>query len=627
MRSAISRVAQWTFALLLSALFFLPLLSLFQHAKVAIAMKALVAVLWLAAVSSPASAVLAIVVLLPLALPIEHFLGPLPNATGTTEAILLAFASGAALRLTVPQPDVVDRLSRPGLLLGSIIAASLLVATAAQQAGSPTRNIAWDLWRHVSDRYLFIIGPWVDLHQSVRWLSVLASAVFVERALRRAPSVAPMAVRMFLVGGAAAASFAALRVGTVLIEGRISQDRWEILRYILRQARISALHPDPNAAASFFALMLVPALILSLRHRSLWLALGVVPLVSIGFVFAQSRAAMLALGVILGVVAFLAMFKARRFWLAASVVVVIAMLGFGAAAATRGSHASIGRAAAIRQELSLMTLEMTHENPFFGVGIGRYRTISRQYVTDDYPALERFAPRGQNAHNNFLQILGELGILGLGAFLWMIVPTARRWPWEPASAPDTVVYASAMAAGLAAFLLSALFGHPLLIIQVSAAFFVALGLTSALLPPPSGPRRFGRIVTWAALAIVVLSLPWRILDARASARDDEGLTAVVGTLDGVRYRMSAPVSMLRIPSDATVITLPLRWEAPAPSECRVDVVFDGRVADQARPDSQAWMPMRFRLPAASSRTNIRALELRVSDARCRLMVGPLQTVD
>ena len=72
-----------------------------------------------------------------------------------------------------------------------------------------------------------------------------------------------------------------------------------------------------------------------------------------------------------------------------------------------------------------------------------------------------------------------------------------------------------------------------------------------------------------------------------------------------------------------MVTLPLRWEAPAPPECRVDVVFDGRVADQARPDSHAWMPMRFRLPPAASRTDVRELELRVSDARCRLMVGPL----
>ena len=127
--------------------------------------------------------------------------------------------------------------------------------------------------------------------------------------------------------------------------------------------------------------------------------------------------------------------------------------------------------------MSLLAFDMTRDHPAFGVGIGNFRSVSRHYVTDEYPQLRRWAPRGQNAHNNFLQILGELGIPGLLAFLWLVVPVARRWRWEPASAADTVVYASAMAAGLATFLISALFGHPLLIPQVAAAFFLVLGLT------------------------------------------------------------------------------------------------------------------------------------------------------
>ncbi len=56
-------------------------------------MKALVAAVWLVAVSSPPAGVLTIAVLLPLALPIEYFLGPAPGATAITEAILLAFAA------------------------------------------------------------------------------------------------------------------------------------------------------------------------------------------------------------------------------------------------------------------------------------------------------------------------------------------------------------------------------------------------------------------------------------------------------------------------------------------------------------------------------------------------------
>ena len=147
-----------------------------------------------------------------------------------------------------------------------------------------------------------------------------------------------------------------------------------MLKYILSELRISALHQDPNAAGSYFALILVPALIIALRHRSLWLTLGVIPLVGAAFVVAQSRAAMLAIGIVLGVVALMAMFKSRRFVLATSVLILVPLLGFVASAVTRSSHASLGRAAAIRQEMSLLAFDMTRDHPAFGVGIGNFRS-------------------------------------------------------------------------------------------------------------------------------------------------------------------------------------------------------------------------------------------------------------
>jgi hypothetical protein len=309
------------------------------------------------------------------------------------------------------------------------------------------------------------------------------------------------------------------------------------------------------------------------------------------------------------------------------VLVGIGALGLAASIVTEGAHASLGRAAAIRQEMSMLALDMTRDHPAFGVGIGNFRSVSRHYVTDEYPQLQRFAPTGQNAHNNFLQILGELGIPALVTFLWLVVPVVRRWPWEPATAPESMVHASALAAGLATFLISALFGHPLLIPQVAAAFFLALGLTAALLPVPAGKGRPGQIVLWAALVALIAALPWRILDARAAARGDEGLGEVVGTIDNVPYRMAEAEPTWRLSPEVHVVTLPLRWQAPALPDCRVDVVFKGQVADQVRPDATAWMPLRFRLPTAASPADVRELQLRVSDSRCRLMVGPISVVD
>jgi hypothetical protein len=625
-RGSIFKAAQWAFACVLSVLLFLPLISVFRHAEVTLTFKALLISLFALTLARPAAGVLALAVLLPLALAIRHFLGPEPAASEITEAFVLAFGSAAALRLTGVHPDARDRLSRPALIFGAVIASSAVVALVADQAANPARDILADVWRQFNGRYLFVARPFTYVHLGLRWIAVLALAVYVERAIRRQPGLASAVVRMFLVGGAAAASFAALRLATILIEGRIDPDRLAIVAYLIREVRITALHGDPNAAGSYFALFLIPALVIGLRQRNWWMLASVTPLIGLAFLLAQSRAALLAVGVIPAIMAASAFLKARRYGLVIFVLVALFVLGIAARIITGPSHASLGRAAVIRQELSRVALDMARDHPAFGVGVGRFVASSRSYI-DEYPVLRRWAPRGQNAHNNFLQILAELGIPAFVAFLWLVVPAARRWPWESASAPEGVVYASALAAGLATFLLSAVFGHPLLIIQVAAAFFFALGLTAGILAPPAGSGFAGRVVTIGALVVLVLTLPWRMHQVRASVDDETGVGDVAGTLDGVSYQVADAVSSWQVPSDAGVVILPLRWQASSPADCTVDVVFDGQVADRARPDAALWKPLQFRVPGASSGSEPRVLELRVSDANCTLLVGPLQVLD
>ena len=113
MRSAILRGCHWTFALIFSALMCLPLASLVQHPRVTIGLKALVAAVALVSVAWPHAAVVGLAVLLPLALPIEHFLGPVPDATAITEAIVLAFAAGNFLY--VAMSDLIPDLHRGGV--------------------------------------------------------------------------------------------------------------------------------------------------------------------------------------------------------------------------------------------------------------------------------------------------------------------------------------------------------------------------------------------------------------------------------------------------------------------------------------------------------------------------------
>jgi hypothetical protein len=66
-----------------------------------------------------------------------------------------------------------------------------------------------------------------------------------------------------------------------------------------------------------------------------------------------------------------------------------------------------------------------------------------------------------------------------------------------------------MALGIVAFLISALFGHPLLVPLVGAAFFVALGLTAGTVGPSDRPVPWAEAVTWLMAGVYLGSLLWR----------------------------------------------------------------------------------------------------------------------
>lgn len=612
------------FTIAVSVVLFLPLLSLFRHPDVSLTFKALVALLGVLSAALPIAGVLALVALLPLALALQYFLGPLPTATGITEALMMGFAAGAATRLAWPRSGERDRLSRPALILAVVVLASVTVDLVGQQAASTSRDVAMEAWRHVTERYFFSTARFATLHQAVRWITVLVVAVLVERAIRRRPAFGPAVVRIFLVGGAAAACFAALRLASLLLEGKIDPDRLAILFYILTEVRITALHADPNAAGSYFALFLVPAMVIGVTRRSPWLLGVVCPLVALAFGLAQSRAAMLAVGVVLALMALVPLVRARRFVLGVGVIAALLVLGVAARIITGPSHASLGRATVLRQEMTLLALDMTRDAPFSGVGVGRFRTASRSYITSEYPAVARVWSAGQNAHNNFLQVLAELGVPAFIAFLWLVLPPARRWLWPAAAGSDETVYASAMAAGVVTFLVSALFGHPLLIVQVAAAFFTGLGITAALAPAPAGRGRLARALTGAAVVSVIATLPWRLGDARVIPGDSEGVGPVAGAVDGVPYRaLTTDLATWLVDSRAVAVSLPLRWDRAAASDCEVSVLVDGREINRVRPRADAWMPFRTPLPSARSRDALRELGLAASDERCRLLVGPM----
>jgi O-antigen ligase len=146
-------------------------------------------------------------------------------------------------------------------------------------------------------------------------------------------------------------------------------------------------------------------------------------------------------------------------------------------------------------------------HPAFGVGLGEYPRASRRLTTAAEPELAAFAPAGENAHNNFVQVLGELGLPALGVFLWLTVPIAGQLrPRDPAEPLDARV---AMAAGITAFLVTALSSQPILVEHVAISFFLCLGITAGLAPPADRSVWSTRLAAVAA-GFYAVSLLWRL---------------------------------------------------------------------------------------------------------------------
>lgn len=98
-------------------------------------------------------------------------------------------------------------------------------------------------------------------------------------------------------------------------------------------------------------------------------------------------------------------------------------------------------------------LDIVREHPLLGFGFGRYRPHAKPYY-EPYPA----ADRKSHAHNNFLHMAAEAGLLGLTAFA-LLYAMILRLGWEAVRATrGSPVGATAAGAwlGIVAFLLGGL---------------------------------------------------------------------------------------------------------------------------------------------------------------------------
>lgn len=550
------------------------------------------------------------------ALPLSSWFGREWTQSGLMwpNALMVAFGCGYCARLAVHRgeapPDRVLRAST--LVLAAVVGASLLVELAVYLERLGVAGLRAELWRMAAHDFFVNDRPFPAVTTAALLLEGLLLYYAAARAAAHSPGFGPSLCRAVAFGAAITAAVNIWRL--VEAAGRRESPVAAFID-LLRTQRLNYI--DVNAAGSYFVVALWIAIALTAARRAWGLAAGAI---AAGLWLSGSRSAMQA-AVIAAVVPVLLHARrtvAGRARLRAGLVgasLLIAALAALVILPHRGNQQSAGTAMQVRVGMAQASLRMTASSPLFGVGVGEFYQRSGEFITPELAVL--FPPaRNENAHNNFLQILAELGVVGLAAFLWVIGLAVRRLAALLGRAPGEAL-PRGLAVGLAAFGLSCMAGHPLLVPEVAGIFWLVLGVVAGMgAPSPGAPARQGSISRWipAAMLILAVTVPVRARQQVAeSDMEHVGIGMLTGwrrTDDNLLYREAGAASSVFVPGEAGSITIPLRATGSG-ATMDVAIDLDGKPANVVHVEGDHWTSALVVLPARSGGPRFRRVSLRV----------------
>jgi len=505
--------------------------------------------------------------------------------------------AGSLLRMPL---GVRTRVGWPAALMAIVAvasAASLLPTRLALEPAWPTSllTLARD----------YALGA-TDLRVPI-WRPIIAAMIVVETALlawcaeavlRQRPAQARATVWLSLAGQAGAA---VLNVNRILASVLRSGDAAAVLWPALARARVS-MQTDVNAAASGF--VLVAASGAGLLSRA-WLAnaavAGLLVLTTIGVWTTGSRAALAALGaaVLMAGVALTAARSPRVRRVIVGAVVVAAVAAF--VWYPRGRNPTVSDSLQSRGALIGAGLQMFRQAPAFGIGIGQFFETSAEYVGD---TLQKFnGYRHENAHNNFVQIAAEQGVVGLVALVFA-VGTIMVAAWRSERLEPSTLRRGVMI-GIAASMLTWMTGHPLLVREFASVFWLYVGILASLTVAPAAlpERSRERVFAAAVAALLVVSVPWRAERTRDLADFEH---AAIGLSlwqhdDTQRYRESGARSTLFLPATGDPVQVPVRRAPGVTTPLTVELRLRGALVASTRLDDDEWHVMALSLTAGRRR--------------------------
>ena len=549
-----------------------------------------------------------------------------PLSVRLAEAITLAFLSGWLCRVASASPSrnqTRSFASTPTVLFAIAIVASTMVRMATVQAVTDDPiPFAQASWRFLTRDYLLTYASFPSVMDAARLLEGLGLLISVWTLSRDHRSLPVHLYRITLAAAAGAAILSVASLGVDIVSDAASG---QTFLSAIRGARLSGQVTDVNAAGSYLAMILMMA-VARARAGGRWnvAAIGMGVLLSAALWLSGSRTAMVA--AVVSVIALAAWRRMRHEvtsrWIpqaiAAALAIILVLVALGFDPRPPASR-SVSNTMSTRAQFVETSLRMLATRPIFGVGIGQYYSLSG-----------RFMPQGiywfyfhENAHNNFLQIAAELGVIGLALFVWLLgVILWRAWRARARSPAGSDL--EGVFFGLVAFMATWLAGHPLLVPEVAYPFWIVLGL--ALVGGAEGAvtaadpheartgdarRHAASLIAMTTGVVLLGSVPFRV--ARELREFDPttvnyGMAGPEFEEGGVFFRWIRDGVRLFIPLDARAIEIPFRTDS-AHGPVDVEIAFEGRVVNRLHVPQGSWQPVRILMPPAANQGRARRVDL------------------
>jgi O-antigen ligase len=523
-----------------------------------------------ACLASPRAGLLLLALLAPVSTRISLQWGGTSPPGLLLEQMVLGACAGGLVWLG---PRMATRIGAPAALVAAVAlgsAAAMWPALAAATAPPGIDHTPGIVWQQLLVRR--------DAGNTAVWSPVFAALMvaescllgwLAEREARRSPGFVSRLLWMLLAGHAAAAL---LSIEQIIEVAYVSGGGLHALPRALLDVRLST-EMDVHAAGSAFLLAAVAGAGLirgPMLHRLA--AAGLVAVVGLGLWITGSRFALG--GAVLAAAAAVALWARRFSWwrmaLAGLAIALVLAAGWFGVVKKTPRYNELSNSVQTRVLIAQASLRLFTTAPVFGIGIDQLHDASERVVAPGFRELSGYAK--QNAHNNFLQTLAELGLVGLAVMMfWLTALLGGAWR---APAPDR--HRDALALGVVAY----------------------AGLLAALAAPL--PGRWSRAAA-ALIAVLLVTVPIRAMMLRNSADLEHlGFGLSLWQDDGERrYREASTEFQLYLPS-GTAVRLPMRL-APSVAPGTATVHLKGETLATVPLSHEQWQVVEVQLPASRAR--------------------------